>query len=107
MSLLGAFIVEIGLITYRTVRAGGIVTPTTAPIPAPLPSLYVSAVFVYGALGLVSGKAAPVAGLIGWGFVIATALNVFNPGAANANAATSSSTAATLKSATTAAKTPK
>lgn len=104
MGLFSAFIVEVGLITYRSLKGGGLKVPATAPIPLPLPSYYVSAVFVYGALGLVPGRAAPIAGLIGWGFVVATALELFNPGAANDAAASKASTAATLKTATTAAK---
>ena len=104
MGLLGAFMLELGLITYRTVRSNGITVPTTAPLPLPLPSTYVSAVLVYGALGLAPGKAAPVAGLIGWGFVVATALNLWNPGATNQAAATQASTAKTLSTATAAAK---
>jgi hypothetical protein len=105
--IFGAFLAEVVLITYRAVRSNGITTPATAPLPLPLPSEYLSAVFIYGGLGLVGGKAAPVAGLVGWGFVVATALNLFNPGAANTKAAAASSTAATLKTATTAAKTSK
>lgn len=104
-SLFGAFIVELGLVTFRTVRNGGIVTPTTAPIPAPLPSLYTSAILIYGGLALIPGRGAPLAGLIGWGFVVATALNLWSPSAANEKAAVASKTATTLGAATKAAHT--
>jgi|GEM_PF-1599474 hypothetical protein len=86
--LLAAFLVEVGLITYRDVTQGGIQVKkgkqSTAPLPAPLPSLYTSAILVYGALGLMPKSLAPVPALIGWGFVVATLLNVFTPGSANA-----------------------
>lgn len=82
--LLGAFLVEVALVTYRSVTQGGVKVPTTAPIPAPLPSLYVSAVIVYGGLGLLPDSLAPVPALIGWGFVVATFLNLYTPGSANA-----------------------
>ena len=71
--LLAAFVVEIGLITYRGFKCAG--HPHLPP-----PADYTGAVLVYGALGLASKtQAATVAGLIGWGFVIATALNLWTP----------------------------
>ena len=85
-TLLAAFFVEVGLITYRSVSQGGTKIPTAAPIPAPLPSLYTSAILVYGGLALLPNALAPVPALIGWGFVVATFLNVFTPGSANASA---------------------
>ena len=70
--LLAAFAVEIGLITYRGFKCAGNHLPP--------PADYTGAVLVYGALGLASKtQAATVAGLIGWGFVIATALNLWTP----------------------------
>lgn len=98
MSLLAAFFVEVALVTYRSVKAGGVTVPKTAPIPAPLPSLYTSAVLVYGGLALVPGRGSAVAGLVGWGFVVATLLNLFNPGAANAAAASGAGLTAALSS---------
>jgi hypothetical protein len=91
--------VEVGLITFRALRSNGIKVPTTAPLPGPLPSLYVSAILIYGGLGLVPGRGAPVAGLVGWGFVVATALNLFTPGAANQKAAASATAATPLTTA--------
>lgn len=94
--LLGAFLVEVGLVTYRSVTQGGIKTGPggTAPIRAPLPSLYTSALIIYGSLAVVassSQSARPVATLVGWGFVVATFLNLYVPGSANAAAASSAS----------------
>jgi hypothetical protein len=95
-TLLAAFLAEVGLVTYRSVRSGGVVTPTTAPISAPLPSLYTSAVLVYGTLSLAPSSLVPVASLVGWGFVVATFLNLFSPGAANTAAASSAKLASAL-----------
>ncbi|MDA8312833.1 MAG: hypothetical protein M0Z46_19920 [Actinomycetota bacterium] len=70
--LLAAFVVEIGLITYRGFRCAG------AHLPPPAD--YTGAVLIYGGLGLAAKtQAAHVAGLIGWGFVVATALNLWTP----------------------------
>jgi len=85
--LLGAFFVEVALVTYRSVTQGGVKVPKTAPIPAPLPSLYTSAIIVYGGLALLPKSLAPVPALVGWGFVVATFLNLYNPGSANKAAA--------------------
>ena len=85
---MGAFIFEVGLITYRAVTQGQVVSrkgsKSTAPLPAPLPSTYTSAILVYGTLGLLPKSLAPVPALVGWGFVVATFLNVYTPGSANA-----------------------
>ena len=85
--LLAAFMVEVGLITYRSVTQGGTKVPATAPLPAPLPSLYTSAIVVYGGLSLLPGSLAPLPALVGWGFVVATFLNLYTPGSANVAAA--------------------
>lgn len=86
-ALLAAFFVEVGLVTYRSVTGGGTKTPAAAPIPAPLPSLYTSAIVLYGALALIPSSLAPLPALVGWGVVVATWLNLYNPGGANAAAA--------------------
>ena len=85
--LLAPALVETILVTYRDVRAG---TNQINPIPhLPMPSQYASVVIVYGALSLLPQSASRLASLIGWGFVVATALNVWAPGATirNTNAA--------------------
>jgi hypothetical protein len=96
--LFAAFMVEVGLITYRSVTQGGTKVPTAAPLKAPLPSNYVSAVFVYGALALLPKSLTPIPSLLGWGFVVATFLNVYTPGSANAGAASNASLAQGLSS---------
>lgn len=75
MGLLGAFIAEVALITYR-----GFST-TTGPLGhLPLPANYTGAALIYGALGLMAKtKAEPVATALGWGFVVATLLNLWTP----------------------------
>jgi len=84
--LLGAFFIQLGVITYRDVTQGGDKTGPggTAPINAPLPSQYLSAILIYGVLGVMPASTAPLPGLIGWGLVVATMLNLWTPGSANA-----------------------
>lgn len=86
-ALLGAFLVEVGLVTYRDVALGGIQVKkgkqSTAPLHAPLPSLYTSVIVIYGGLSLLPRSMAPLPAMVGWGFVVATFLNLFDPGAAN------------------------
>jgi hypothetical protein len=96
--LLSAFFVEVALITYRTVTGGGTKQQVTAPLPYPLPSAYTSAIIVYGALGLLPRSFAPLPAMIGWGFVLATFLNLYNPAAANNAAASQAQLAQGLSS---------
>lgn len=109
--LFGAFIVEVGIITYRAVTQGQVVSrkgkSSTAPLPAPLPSLYTSAILVYGTLGLLPKSLAPVPALVGWGFVVATFLNLYTPGSANAGAAGNAALAHALTTSPTGVATPK
>jgi hypothetical protein len=90
-ALFAAFFVEVALVTYRDVSQGGIKTKkgkqSTAPLPAPLPSLYTSAIVLYGGLSLLPNSLAPLPAMIGWGVVVATWLNLYTPGSANAAAA--------------------
>ena len=44
-----------------------------------LPSDYVSVAIVYGGLALFPDSASGFASLVGWGFVLATFLNLWNP----------------------------
>lgn len=83
-SLYAAFFTQVGIVTYREyagsgVSGGGIITPTQAPIGLPLPSVYTAPIIVYGALALFPSSAGNLPGLIGWGFVVATLLNLWNP----------------------------
>jgi hypothetical protein len=76
-TLLTAWIAEMVLITYRGAANGG---TKDNPIPhLPLPSQYVASFIVYGALSLVPGEGQRAAGLVGWGFVAATFLNLWDP----------------------------
>ena len=69
---------EIAVITYRDVRNG---TNVANPVPHfPLPSQYVSVFVVYGLLSLFPDTAKDLASTIGWGFVVATVLNLWKPG---------------------------
>lgn len=100
--LFGAFLFEVGLITYREVTQGGLVvrkgSQSTAPLHAPLPSLYTSAIIIYGGLGLLPNSVAPIPALLGWGIVVATFLNLYTPGGANAAKASNTSLAQGLTS---------
>lgn len=78
--LFGAALVETALVTYREVGQGRLSVPGDAPLKAPLPSTYTAIVVVYGVLGFVPGQGELVASLIGWGLVIATFLNLWQPG---------------------------
>jgi hypothetical protein len=76
--LLTAWLAEMVLIAYRGAKNG-----TTANNPIPhlsLPSEYASTFIIYGALAFIPGEGQKVAGAIGWGLVVATALNLWTPG---------------------------
>ncbi len=76
--IVNAAIAEAIVITYRDVRNG---LNKDNPIPHfPLPSQYASVVLVYGALAFFPEKGDNLAAMIGWGFVVATLLNVWTPG---------------------------
>jgi len=76
--LLYPILAEVALITYRNIKNGSNVQN---PIPhVPIPSQYVSVVLVYGGLALLPSSFDRLSALMGWGLVIATALNVFTPG---------------------------
>ena len=76
-SLTLAWLAEMALVTYRAVGSGQGSDNPVANLP--LPSEYVGAVVVFGTLSFVPGpNGQRVAGLIGWGLVIATALNLWD-----------------------------
>lgn len=108
---MGAFLVEVGIITYRAITQGQTVSRkgklSTAPLSAPLPSTYTSAILVYGMLGLLPRSLAPVPALVGWGFVVATFLNVYTPGSANAAKTANAALAGALTTSPTGVATPK
>jgi hypothetical protein len=78
-SILNAWIAEILIITYRGTRQSKF---KNNPLPGfALPSEYVATIIVFGGLSLVPSDSewSRVAGAIGWGLVLATTLNLWNP----------------------------
>lgn len=90
-ALMAAFLAEIGLITYRDITRND---PLHQVAGLPLPADYTAAIVLFGALGL-APKDGPdkVAALLGWAFVIATALNL-TPALLNPSGKTSAQAAA-------------
>lgn len=83
-TLLAAFFAETAIVTYRQyagegVAGGGISVPWGAPMNLPLPSTYTAPVIFFGALALIPESGSSFAGLVGWGIVLATLLNLWNP----------------------------
>ena len=80
-TLTTAWVAELVLITYRGTKQTG--PQIGRPIPRlALPSEYAATLIVYGALSLVpDGQWGQVAGLVGWGLVVATLLNLWDPAA--------------------------
>lgn len=76
-SLTLAWLAEAVLITYRAAGQQGSKSNPIAHFP--LPSEYVGSFIIFGALSLVPGpQGQRVAGLFGWGLVVATALNLWD-----------------------------
>lgn len=82
--LLGAFFVEVVLVTIREVKRGGIQVPQAAPLPAPLPSTYTSVVGVYAVIAVLPRSIDPIPSLLAWGLIVATLLNFYTPGSKTA-----------------------
>jgi hypothetical protein len=76
-----AWLAELVVITYRSAKQEGVgKLGITRPIPhLPMPSEYAATFVVYGALSLIPGQGEQVAGYIGWGIVLATVLNLWDP----------------------------
>lgn len=89
-----AALAEAALVTYRSIRGGQAATdpsgkpsaslkvagkPSQSPYAMPLPSEYTAVVIVFGALHFLEGPEPRVAGLIAWGLVLATFLNLWQP----------------------------
>jgi len=86
--LLYPALAEVALITYRDIKNG---TNKDNPVAhLPVPSQYLSVVAVFGGLSLLPPSADRLGAFRGWGFVVATALNVFTPGGRTLAAATGS-----------------
>jgi len=77
-AVLPAFVLALGLITYRGAKNG---SATNNPVPhLPLPSQFVGAFFVYGILSMFSGQASKPAVLVAYGLDVAILLNLWNAG---------------------------
>jgi hypothetical protein len=79
--LLSAWLAEVVLITYRAIKQPAATGSTgTQSVPSlPLPSYYAATFVVYGALAFLPESAGNFGALVGWGFVVATALNLYEP----------------------------
>lgn len=82
-ALVLAFLAEIGVITYRDLAGTSAQKQAHTIDGLPLPSEYLAAILVFGALGMIGGTsqgARTTSSLFGWGLVIATLLNLGVPG---------------------------
>lgn len=110
--LLAPALAEVVIITYRDAKNGSNVNN---PIPHfPLPSQLTSVLIVYGGLSLLPQSFEKVAALMGWGFVVATLLDLWTPGGTVAQVNTGSTptvlgttTSSTAKANTTSSSTTK
>ena len=68
--LLAAALAESAVISYRDLK--------TVKMPPP-PSDFVAVAVIYGGLALLPDSASTVAGMFGWGLVVATLLNLWSP----------------------------
>lgn len=84
--LLGAFVAQVAIITYRSL-SGGLKVPTDSPLPVPLPSEYTAAGLIYAGLAVLPSSLAPVTTLVGWGLVLANLFDLW-PSAKTAPATT-------------------
>lgn len=77
-TLFAALLAEAGLVTYRVIGQGW---TKDYPLPMPLPADYVAIGLIYAALALLNEAQSirPLPALVGWGVVIATALNLWSP----------------------------
>jgi hypothetical protein len=75
--LVTAWLCEVVVITYRDTKKGS--NMGTAQVSLPLPSAYASSFLIFGGLGLLPASASTFASLVGWGIVLATALNLWAP----------------------------
>jgi hypothetical protein len=94
-ALLLAFLVEVGIITYRDLAGTPAQKQGHTIVGLPLPSEYLAAVLVFGALGMAGGAsqgARTTSSLIGWGLVTATLLNLGVPGIPASQKPTASTT---------------
>lgn len=71
------WVLEAGIVTYRSAKDG---TSNTNPIAhLPLPSEYVATFIVFGACAALPASLSRVGVTFAWGIVIATLLNLWDP----------------------------
>lgn len=75
-SLAAAWLTEVVLISYRAVKRTG---QGTGQVPLPLPSFYAATFIVFGGLAMLPQQAKGFASITGWGFVVATFMNLYQP----------------------------
>lgn len=100
MGIVSAWLAELILITYRNSKQAA--PDNVAGFP--LPSDYLASFAIFGVLAALPDSASKLSGAIGWGYVTATFLNLFNPTnplGKTSTSKTSSSTSSTGTSATT------
>lgn len=93
-----AWLAEIIIITTRDIKAGASNTVAGLPLPAD----YLATFAVFGVLGALPASADTFAAVTGWGFVIATFLNLFNPTLTKTPSTSSNLTSASTGASTTA-----
>lgn len=77
------WLAEIGIISWRTVKQDG---------RPPLPSEIVATFIVFGSISLLANSQPQLASALGWGFVIATAVNVWDTTSGKPKAGTDNKT---------------
>jgi hypothetical protein len=101
------WMVEIGLITYRSVTGEhisftlkGATTQNTGVKRPPLPSELLASFVAFGMFAAIAEKDKRIGSLLGWGIVVATAITMFGskPLTASTSTTTPASTASTTQS---------
>lgn len=75
--LVTAWLAEVVIISYRATQKG--TNEGTAQVPLPRPSQYAASFLIFGVLGMLPDRFQNVATMVGWGLVVATFLNLYNP----------------------------
>lgn len=78
-NIVAPFVIELALISWRSIFGSAQAKAQNTVAGLPIPSVYLSAVLVYGVLSLAKGEAARPATLSAWGFTVATAVNMWDP----------------------------